>query len=332
MIPIQPVESDAMSGAILVSEYVETHYAEALEAAAPDVPRRVAKPGAGRPDSDGLEVVYFSGDLFPERTRDVAVAALKADGLRWLHTFSAGIDNEFFQILLRRGVRVTTSAGAQAVPIAQTVMLYLLALSRDLPGWLREQAERTWRPRAIRDLQGTHLGVIGLGPIGIEVARLGLAFGMRVTGVRRTPRGDEPCETWPLERLPELLPTVDHLVVALPLTGETRGLLDAAALDRLPSHAVFVNIARGEIVDEAALADALAGGRLAGAALDVFEEEPLPAESPLWSLPNVIVTPHSAGTNAGNEARATGIFLDNLARYRRGDPLRNEVDADYSAS
>ena len=332
MIPAQRVESEAVSGAILVSEHVETRYAAALEAAAPGVPRRIARPDAGRSESDGLEVLYFSGDLFPEPTRDVAIAALKADDLRWLHTFSAGIDNEFFQILIRRGVRVTTSAGAQAVPIAQTVLMYLLALSRDLPGWLREQAERVWRPRAIRDLQGTHLGIVGLGPIGLEVARLGAAFGMRVTGVRRTPRGGEPCETWPLERLAELLPTLDHLVLALPLTAETRGLLDAALLARLPAHAVFVNIARGEIVDETALVDALAAGRLAGAALDVFAEEPLPADSPLWSLPNVIVTPHSAGTNPGNEARATEIFLDNLGRYVRGEPLRNEADAGYNAS
>ncbi|MCZ6783087.1 MAG: D-2-hydroxyacid dehydrogenase [Proteobacteria bacterium] len=314
-----------MKRAILVSDRVEADCAEALEEAAPGVPRVVARAGEGRPDSTGVEIAYFSGDLYPERTREFAIAALKADALAWLHSFSAGIDNEFFQTLLRRGVRITTSSGAQAVPIAQTVMMYLLAFSRDLRGWLDAQARRVWDARGIRDLQGCTLGVVGLGPIGLEVARLGAAFGMRVRAVRRQPRGDEPCETWPLARLPELLAQSDYVVLALALSDETRGLIDAEALRTMRSEAVLVNIARGEIVDEPALVVALQEGWIAGAALDVFEQEPLPEESPLWSLPNVIVTPHSSGTNPGNQVRATEIFLDNLARYRRGEPLRNEV-------
>jgi phosphoglycerate dehydrogenase-like enzyme len=157
------------------------------------------------------------------------------------------------------------------------------------------------------------------------VARLGQAFGMRVIGVRRVPRGDEPCVTWPLTRLPELLGQADALVVALPLAEETRGLLDAEALGRLKRGALLVNVGRGGIVDEEALARRLADGSLAGAGLDVFAREPLPESSPLWSLPNVIVTPHSSGSTPGNLERSAAIFLENFEHYSKGAPLRNEA-------
>lgn len=137
--------------------------------------------------------------------------------------------------------------------------------------------------------------------------------------------GDEPCETWPLSRLHELLATADHVVLALPLTPETKHLIDATALAHMKPSATLINIGRGDLADEPALVDALAARRLAGAALDVFETEPLRSTSPLWDLPNVIITPHCAGLNPSNDERATGIFLDNLCRYVAGQPLRNEV-------
>jgi phosphoglycerate dehydrogenase-like enzyme len=206
-------------------------------------------------------------------------------------------------------------------------MLYLLALSRDLPGWMRDQDARRWNPRSVRDLQGMVLAVVGLGPIGLEVARLGGHFGMQVIGLRRRPRGDEPCETWGLERLHEALARADAVVLALPLAPETERIFDATAFGRMRRGALFVNVGRGELVDEPSLVDALQAGRIAGAGLDVFAEEPLPEGSPLWALPQVIVTPHSSGTNPGNHHRATQIFLDNLGRYVRGESLRNEVSA-----
>ncbi len=315
------------SGAILVSDVVEDRWGPEIERVAPGVERRILREGEPRPDSTGLEIVYFSGDLFPGRVRDAAIAALKAEDLGWLHSFSAGVDDPFFQTLMGRGVRVSTSSGAHAVPIAHTVLMYALALTRNLPGWLSDQAARVWAPREIEDLQGRTLGVVGLGPIGSEVARLGRAFGMEVIGVRRSPRGDEPCETWPFERLGELWPRVDILVLAVPLTDQTRRLVDARALARMKRGALLINVARGEVVDEGAMISALTDGHLGGAGLDVFEVEPLPPESPLWSLPNVIVTPHSSGTNPGNQSRATDLFLENLSHYRRGEPLRNEVSS-----
>lgn len=313
-------------GALLVSAEVEARHAAALDAAAPGVPRVVLEAdGTRRGDPAAVELAYFSGDLYPERVRDFALALRDAPRLRWLHTFSAGVDHPWFQALRARGIRLTTSSGAHAVPIAHTVLLYLLALSRGLPAWMDAQRRRGWEPHPVVELPGLVLGVVGLGPIGLEVARLGAAFGMRVIGVRRTPRGDEPCETWPLARLDELVALADALVLALPLTDGTRHLLDAARLARMKRGAWLVNVGRGALVDEAALVEALREGRLGGAGLDVFETEPLPPESPLWEMPNVIVTPHSSGNTPGNLVRATGIFLDNLGRFVRGEPLRNEV-------
>jgi phosphoglycerate dehydrogenase-like enzyme len=313
-----------MPGAILVSDLVEARHAAALDAAAAGWPRVVLQTGT-ESDLTPVEVAYFSADLYPARAREFWRPLLRAPQLRWLHTYSAGIDDPVFQRLLTRKVRLTTSSGAAAVNIAHTVLLYLLALSRDLPRWLDAQRRHAWEPRVIGDLQGQLLGVIGLGPIGREVARLAAAFGMRVIGLRRTPRGDEPCETWPMARLHDLLRIADQVVLALPLAADTKHLIDADALARMKPSAVLVNIGRGGLVDEAALIDALQARRLGGAGLDVFETEPLPQASPLWDLPNVIITPHSAGLNPGNDKRATAMFIDNLRRYVAGTSLQNEV-------
>ena len=314
-----------MQGALLISDWVEDHYGAALDGAARGAARVVLRPGGCDGDPAGVEVAFFSGDLYPERVREFVLALRDAKQLRWLHSFSAGVDNPWFQSLRARGVRLTTSSGANAVPIAQTVMLYLLALSRDLARWSDAQRRHAWETHAMVDLQDLTLGVVGLGPIGLEVARLGAALRMRVVGVRRTPRGDEPCETWPMARLDELLAQADALVLALPLSDDTKQLLDASRLARMKRGAWLVNVGRGGLVDEAALIRALQSGQVGGAGLDVFEVEPLPPESPLWSLPNVIVTPHNSGDSPGNLHRASAIFLDNLARYGRGDALRNEV-------
>jgi D-2-hydroxyacid dehydrogenase (NADP+) len=270
-------------------------------------------------------IACFSADAWPERAAHFFGASLEAGGLRWLHTFSAGVDHPIFKSFIDRGVRVTTSSGASALPIAQTVLMYLFALTRDLPAWSRAQEEHRWAPHRSLDLDGLTVGIVGMGPIGLEVARLTAALGMRPIGMRRTVKGDEPCETWTLNRLHELAGAVDALVIAIPLTPETRGLVDASVLAAMRPGAFFVNVGRGEVVDEPALVDALESGRLGGAGLDVFAVEPLPADSPLWDLPNVIVTPHSSGGTAGTERRAADIFVDNLARYARGRPLRNEV-------
>ena len=314
-------------GAILVTAATEARWGSAITDVAPRRPHVVLVDDALRGTAADVEIAFFSGDLYPARTRPFWRALRDCPRLRWLHSFSAGVDHPVFQRVAERRVRLTTSSGANAVTVAEGAMLSVLALARHLPGFLAAQRRHAWEPRDVEGLDGAVLGVLGLGHIGLAVARLGIAFGMRVVGLRRRPRGDEPCETWPSSRLPEVLPLVDSLVLALPLTPETRGIIDAGALARLRPSARLVNVGRGELVDEAALVRALTDGRLGGAALDVFAVEPLPPESPLWDLPNVLVTPHVAGSDPRNDAQVAAMFLDNLARFERGEPLRNEVGA-----
>jgi D-2-hydroxyacid dehydrogenase (NADP+) len=178
-----------------------------------------------------------------------------------------------------------------------------------------------------RDLRGQTAVIIGLGAIGGEIARLARILGLKVIALRRSPRKpDDPVdEMYTPDRLAEVLPRADWLIVACPLTEETRDLIDSDMLARLPSTARLINIGRGEVVDEDALIDALRGKRLAGAYLDVFRQEPLPPESPLWDLPNVLVTPHNSSVATGNAGRVYDIFVDNLGRMSRGEPLANEV-------
>ncbi len=174
-----------------------------------------------------------------------------------MHTFFAGTDDPMFAGFRDRGITITSGAGAAAPSMAQTVMLYLLGLSRDVPRLVRDQDARRWDPQPSIDLAGLKLGIVGLGSIGREVARLATAFEMEVTGTRRHVRGDEPCRAWTDDRLPDLLAWADAIVVTAPLTDATRGLIDAAALATMRRGAWFVNVGRGEIVDEPALIAAL---------------------------------------------------------------------------
>jgi phosphoglycerate dehydrogenase-like enzyme len=289
-------------------------------------------PQARLPDAEcaSVEIAFFSGDVFPDHSRQFFSTVRKAPQLKWLHAFNVGVDHPIFTELLGRGVRVTTSAGSTAEPIAQTAIMGLLALARGFPRWLIAQRSRQWNPERKLlppDLHTQTAIVVGLGRIGTEIARLARALGLKVIGIRRSPRraGDPVDELHPPAALPGLLPRCDWLVIACPLTPETRGLVDAGAIAALPKGARVINIARGEIVDEPALIAALKSGHLAGAFLDVFATEPLPPDSPLWDLPNVLATPHNSAVAAGNDGRVLEIFLANLERWRRGAPLVNEV-------
>lgn len=287
---------------------------------------RLAEADCGR-----IEVAFFSTDLFPDFSRQFFSAVRKAPALKWLHVFNVGVDHSVYTEMLARGVRLTTSSGSNAVPIAQTAIAGLLMLARGFPHWLEAQRRHAWAPlygaAVPQDLEGQTALVIGLGRIGREIARLARALGLTVIGVRRSPfaTGDPVDELHPPERLEALLPRADWLIVAAPLTDETRGLLGAKAFSQLPKGAKLINIARGEVVDEPALIEALVSGQLAGAYLDVFEREPLPPDSPLWDLPNVIVTPHNSAAASGNDRRVYDLFADNLGHWTRGEPLVNEV-------
>jgi phosphoglycerate dehydrogenase-like enzyme len=258
----------------------------------------------------------------------------RSDRLRWVHGTAAGAGEQLAAAKLEPAeldrVAVTTSAGVHAVPLAEFALLGLLAFAKGLPRLLADKAERRWDHYPVGELRGRTVLVVGLGGIGREVVRLASAFGMRTLGIKRT-GGDVPHldELHPPERLRELLPRADGLVVTLPITDATRGLLDREALGLLPRGATLVNVGRGAVVDEDALVDALREGSLAGAALDVFAVEPLPEESPLWELPNVLLAPHTMALSVHENERIVELFCDNLRRYLRGEPLRNRVDPEH---
>lgn len=282
-----------------------------------------------------IEAAFFNIESGPGGTRKILGAALRAPKLQWLHLGHSGADDPAFQTLMDRGVVITNSAGVNAEPIAQSAIAGLLALNRGLPAWLDAQRRRAWEPdpsglppeQLPRELRGQTMVVFGLGSIGRFVAQFARAFGIFVIGVRRTPAGPEDgIDEWvPPDRLHEVLPRADVLAITAPLTAGTRGIFDSAALDRLPAGALVVNVSRGELVDEAALAERLVSGRLGGAYLDVFEREPLPAESPFWDLPNVIVSPHDSARSAGTQPRVDAIFLEELDRWLRSEESPRRV-------
>jgi phosphoglycerate dehydrogenase-like enzyme len=301
----------------------------------------VVLPAGGRriedADLERIDLAFYPGDFTSDAglTRAFLGGALRAPRLRWMQLPNAGVDHPVFARLLDRGVRLSSASGAAAEPIAQTVVGAMLALARGFPAWGDAQRRHAWEPRNLesppRDLRGQTVVVFGLGAIGREVARLARALGLRVVGVRRNTSigpGDEVDELHPPRALDAVLPRADWLVLTAPLTAETRDLFDAPRLARLPRGAHVVNVSRGEVIDEGALADALRDGRLGGAYLDVFRDEPLPATSLLWDLPNVIVSPHDSSPSAGNIERQTDILVRNLEHLVRGEPLENEISRD----
>jgi phosphoglycerate dehydrogenase-like enzyme len=254
--------------------------------------------------------------------------------LRWVHATSAGAGEQVRKAGLSpealKRVVITTSSGVHAVPLAEFAILGLLAMAKELPRLIEDQRAKAWPEvrRPFRELSGQTLFLLGLGEIGREVARLGKALGMRTVGFRRTegPPPEWVDEVHGPQRLAELAGQADAMVVSLPMTEQTAGLVDRATIERLPASCIFVNIGRGGVVDEPALIAALRDRRIAGAVLDVFATEPLPVDSPLWTLPNVLVTPHAVAVSPRENERIAELFADNLRRYLDGRPLRNVVE------
>jgi phosphoglycerate dehydrogenase-like enzyme len=269
-----------------------------------------------------------------ESAAALAEAVTGLPRLRWVHATSAGAGEQVRRARLPpealERVTVTTSSGVHAVPLAEFAVLGLLAVAKELPRLVADQRARAWPEvrQPMRELRGQTLFLVGLGAIGREVARLGKALGMHTVGFRRT-EGLPPewvDEVHRPRRLPDLAPRADAVVVSLPHTEETTGLVDRATIERLPPGCIFVNVGRGKVVDEPALVEALRGRRIAGAVLDVFATEPLPQDSPLWTLPNVLVTPHAAALSARENQRIAELFATNLRRYLDGEPLTNVVE------
>ena len=312
---------------LLVSDNVWGRHADAIRAISPGVTPIIYEGNEVLPDEiiPTINTVFYSSDLWPDRSRGFVLSILKATSVKWMHTFSAGVDSPFFVQLMERGIRLTNSSGATASPIAQTTVLYMLALSRNVRAWFQHQEKHEWTRHEFAELDGARLAVIGMGPIGIEIARLGVALNMNVEAIRRTPTGNEPCPTFSFDQLHSVLARADWVAVALPLTDNTRQIFNAETFAIMKPGASFINVGRGELVDEDSLVAALQSGHLAGAALDVFATEPLPSDSPLWDMDNVIITPHSSSASVHSGLRSEEIFLKNLARYVAGEPMVNEV-------
>jgi phosphoglycerate dehydrogenase-like enzyme len=297
-----PGLSEALGG-------VRVRYADAAELAA-------ALPGVP---------VLFVWDFRSDALRSAWSAA---GDLRWVHAASAGVDPLLFDELLASGVVLTNSRGVFDEPMAEYVLALVLAFAKDLPATVRWQEQRRWRHRETERVTGARALVVGTGPIGRAVGRRLRAAGLRVAGAGRTARPDDPDlgTVHASAELPAALAEADYVVLAAPLTEQTRGLIDAAALAAMKPTARLVNVGRGPLVVTDDLVAALAAGRIAGAALDVFPDEPLPTDSPLWTMPQVIVSPHMSGDVVGWREELVDLFADNLQRWRHDQPLRNVVD------
>ncbi|HEY7982978.1 MAG TPA: D-2-hydroxyacid dehydrogenase [Ktedonobacterales bacterium] len=302
-------------------------------------PEQPEGPPVAAEDWRAAEVAYTFGYLpTPEQ----------APALRWVQLFSAGADHLRQHPLFASEVTFTTTSGLHAICIAEHVFTTVLAWNHHLPRALEGQRRAEWPEDRLRyalyvapELWGQTIGILGYGSIGRQVARLATAFGMRVLALQRgddhrdhgytlpgvgDPDGTLPARYYAPEELRALLAESDVVVAALPLTDATRHLLDGAAFAAMKPTALLVNIARGDICDEAALVHALTHGQIAAALLDVFHDEPLPPTSPLWALPNVILTPHTSGFTPHYEERAAAIFTENLRRYLAGEALLAVVE------
>ncbi len=261
-----------------------------------------------------------------------------APNLRWLQASGAGVDELRPTGILDAdsGVIVTTAVGIHAITVSEYVFGSMLMFNRSWPEMVHLQDRHVW-PRSTnwyklkaRELADQTLGIVGLGHIGRRIAQLGKAFGMRVLATRRRVQGGEHepdvDQVYPQEQLHTMLRQSDYVVLAVPLTQQTEKLIGEAELRAMQPHAYLVNIARGRVVDERMLIRALQEGWIGGAGLDVTEEEPLPPNSPFFSLPNVILTPHISGVSVHYDKRLAALFADNLIRYRTGEPLRNLYD------
>lgn len=313
---------------------------------------KIASPGAewvnAADHTAAQEAIRGADALLGKMTPEILS---RSDRLRWVQTFTASLEHYMFPELVEHSCTLTNARGLFGDVIADQVMGYILCFARNLHTYIRQQVEREWQPvgdesarvdnlygpgtvnaidRATIFLPDATLGIVGFGAIGAEVARRALGFGMSVRGIDRYPERASPPEGVEsvdgLDRLNDLLAWSDFVVIAAPHTPVTAGMFNDAALSRMKPSAYLINIGRGAIVKLDALVAALRAGKLAGAALDVFEKEPLPAEHPLWGFPNVILTPHTAGYSTAIAPRHLATLVDNVGRFERGEPLRNVVD------
>jgi phosphoglycerate dehydrogenase-like enzyme len=259
----------------------------------------------------------------------------EAPKLKWVHTSAVAVETLCLPELFARGIAVSNTRGVQAVPIAEHVMAVVLALAKRIPYVIENQQLARWAQNEFTGerlpwlLKGRTLGLVGVGTIGSEIAKRAEAFGMRVIALRRRPAYGvigHVERVYGKERLDEFLSQSHVVVVAAPLTPETHGLLGSAQFAQLPRGAVVVNVGRAKIIDTDALIDSLRAGHLGGASLDVFPQEPLPGDHPLWKTPNVILTPHTSGFRQGHWEEVVELYAENIQRWLRGEPLKYRIE------
>jgi D-2-hydroxyacid dehydrogenase (NADP+) len=285
----------------------------------------VEDPAAERELTEWLaeaDIIYGSGIPSDILTR--------APGVKWVQTMSAGVDDVLSREMINSPVVLTNTSGIHGVQITELVFGMILSFAKHIPQCLRNQENKKWEPYSPDLLHGKTLGVVGLGSIGHSIARMGKSFGMRVVATRRSIK-EHPLARYvdtilPKEQLDQLLSESDYIILSLPHTAETEKSIGEKELRRMKPTAFLVNMSRGKVVDEEALIRALQEKWIAGAGLDTFVEEPLPPGSPLWKLPNVILTPHIAGRTDDYALKATAVFCNNLKRYLRGTKLVNVVN------
>jgi phosphoglycerate dehydrogenase-like enzyme len=289
-----------------------------------------------RAAAPGVEVRYFATrEEMEARIEEAEVVAgniaasavTRAARLRWVQSWAAGPDTLLYPEMIASPVVCTSCKGNGAIPLAEHAMMLMLMLNRDMPRWQRAQAGHRWEHRPHGELNGLTCGIIGLGYSGQDLALKCKAFHMRTLGIRRTPQPTPHVdEVLPAERLHDLLGASDVVVVTAPRTPETVGMLGEAEFRAMKPSAHYICFSRGGIADDAALLRALTEGWIAGAGLDAHGQEPLPADSPFWGLPNVLVTPHNGATTPATRQRGIDIFVENLRRYQVGQPLHNVID------
>ncbi len=311
---------------ICVTSKVAEGFGRRIRSLSPDIEIiAMDEDGSVTPDVDAVEAFFLSEDVFGHRDMfRRAMQFTERPEFKWFHASSAGIDYWVFDQIIERGHTLTHSPGLHAPPIAEWVVGYMLHHVKRMRAHADSQTKHAWLRTGSDELGGKTLGIVGYGGIGAEAARLLQPFGVRVIATKRTPvEAPHLDELFPPDRLHDLLAQSDFVLLALPLTDESRALIGAPELGAMKPEAVLINVARGAIIDEPALIDALQSGTIAAAVLDVAAKEPLPDDSPLWDLPNCVITPHDSGSSPRSFERTTEHFLKNLARYVKGQPLHD---------
>ncbi|UOQ86856.1 D-2-hydroxyacid dehydrogenase [Gracilibacillus salinarum] len=284
-------------------------------------------------DTDKIEASLEEAEVVLHWKRAIAPILLeKNEKLKWIQTFSAGVNSLPLDALQQRNVMLTSANGIHAYPISETIFALMLGLTRNIHAYVRQQQQKTWHHAGLRlEIHEKTIGIIGVGAIGQETAKVAKAFGMKVLGMRHSGKPAEHIDAmYTPDQLAELLPQCDYVVITLPLTDETTGMFGAEAFRQMKNSAFLINIGRGPIVKEEELIQALQHKEIAGAGLDVFATEPLPEDSPLWTMDNVIVTPHTAGSTEYYDQRVVrDVFIPNLRRYLESGAVDiNLVDYD----